>query len=58
MLEGMTDAMMAERMGLSERTIQVYRASVYKALGVHSVKQFGLLADHVREILNGEGESI
>lgn len=58
MLEGMTDAMMAERMGLSERTIQVYRASVYKALGVHSVKQFGLLADQVREILNGEGESI
>lgn len=43
MKEGLNDAVIAERMGLSERTIQVYRATVYKALGVHSVKQFALL---------------
>lgn len=43
MREGLNDAVIAERMGLSERTVQVYRAAVYKALGVHSVKQFALL---------------
>ena len=43
MKEGLNDAVIAERMGLSERTVQGYRAAVYKALGVHSVKQFALL---------------
>lgn len=43
MKEGLNDAVIAERMGLSERTVQVYRATVYKALGVHSVKQFAFL---------------
>ncbi len=52
MLEGMNDAQIAERMGLSERTIQVYRSNVYKCVGVHSVQQFSLLIPHIREILN------
>ena len=43
MKAGLNDAAIAERMGLSERTVQVYRATVYKTLGVHSVKQFALL---------------
>lgn len=50
MKEGLNDAVIAERMGLSERTIQVYRATVYKALGVHSVKQFALLIPALKAI--------
>ena len=49
MCERLNDAAIAERMGLSVRTVQVYRASVYKALGVHSVKQFALLIESIRE---------
>ena len=43
MMDGMNDAAIAERLNLSERTVQVYRAQIYKAYGVHSVKQFALL---------------
>ncbi len=49
MCDGLNDAAIAERLGLSVRTAQVYRASVYKALGVHSVKQFALLIEPIRE---------
>lgn len=51
MLEGLNDATIADRMGLSERTVQVYRANVYKSVGVHSVQQFSLLIPEIREIL-------
>ncbi len=49
MCDGLNDAAIAERLGLSVRTAQVYRSSVYKALGVHSVKQFSLLIKPIRE---------
>ncbi len=52
MLEGLNDASISEIMGLSERTVQVYRSNVYKAVGVHSVLQFNLLAPYIRENLN------
>lgn len=48
MVEGLNDAAVAERMGLSVRTAQVYRSNVYKAFGVHSVKQFELLIPAIR----------
>lgn len=51
MLQGMNDAAIAERLNLSERTAQVYRAQVYKTFGVHSVKQFALLIPRLREAI-------
>lgn len=51
MMEDLKDDVIAERLGVSPRTAQVYRATVYKALGVHSVKQFALLKDALREAL-------
>ncbi len=55
MLEGMNDAAIANRMGLSVRTVQVYRSGIYKTFSVHSVKQFSLLAPYIREALAPEG---
>lgn len=49
MCAGLNDAVIAERLGLSVRTAQVYRSVVYKALGVHSVKQFALLVPAIRD---------
>lgn len=57
MLEELNDAVIAERMGLSERTVQVYRATVYKSVGVHSVRQFNLLIPSIREILSGADDN-
>lgn len=51
MLEGLNDSVIAERMALSERTVQVYRSTVYKTLGVHSVKQFKLLIPQIEAAL-------
>lgn len=50
MCEGLNDATIAERMGLSVRTAQVYRSVVYRTLGVHSVKQFALLIPRLKEL--------
>lgn len=49
MCDGLNDAAVAERLGLSVRTAQVYRSVVYKALGIHSVKQFALLVPSIRK---------
>lgn len=52
MMDGMNDAAIAERLNLSERTVQVYRAQIYKAYGVHSVKQFALLIPRLKAALS------
>lgn len=51
MLEGAADGAVAERMGLSERTVQIYRQKVYRTFSVHSAKQFALLAPAIAEAL-------
>ena len=50
MLQHLNDAAIAERLGLSERTVQVYRQQVYKAFDVHSLKAFERLAPEIEKL--------
>lgn len=52
MVEGLDNAAVAEHLGLSVRTVEVHRAAVYKALGVHNVRQFSKLVPALAKILN------
>ena len=55
MMQGLDNAAIAEHLGLSVRTVEVHRAAVYKALGVHSVRQFQKLMPDLGKILGEAG---
>lgn len=50
MLDGLKSAEIAERLGLSERTVQVYRQQIHKSFGVHSAKELEPMAETIRSI--------
>ena len=50
-LKGLKDKAVAERLGLSERTVQGHRANIYGKLGLHSAKQLELIADELERHL-------
>ena len=43
--KGLTNKIIAERKGLSERTIENYRANIYKKLKVHDVEELKMALD-------------
>ena len=55
MMQGLDNAAIAEHLGLSVRTVEVHRAAVYKALGVHSVRRFQKLMPDLGKILGEAG---
>lgn len=48
-LKGLTNKIIAERKGLSERTIENYRANLYRKLGVHNVEELKLVLDLLKQ---------
>ena len=48
--KGLTNKIIAERKGLSERTIENYRANIYKKLKVHDVEELKMALDLIEAI--------
>ena len=50
-LRGLTDRMVAERLQISERTVQGHRARIYGKFRVHTARELELLYDDINACL-------
>jgi DNA-binding NarL/FixJ family response regulator len=48
-LSGLMNYQIAERLGLSERTVQVHRANTYRKLGVRTVAELARFMERAQE---------
>ncbi len=50
-MAGATDAQVAERLSISERTVQGHRAKIYRKFSIHTAKELQALMPDIRDVL-------
>ena len=50
-MAGTTDAQVAERLSISERTVQGHRAKIYRKFSIHTAKELQALMPDIRDVL-------
>lgn len=49
-LNGETDEQVADKLSLSERTVEGHRARIYRKFGIHTVKELALLMPDIKAV--------